>query len=45
MSLLPFLQRLVEKNNNFGEQPTPMIAFLGDSVTHGVFEVKEGLGG
>ncbi|MDB5051977.1 MAG: family lipase [Bacilli bacterium] len=45
MGLLPFLQRLVEKNNNYGEQPTPMIVFLGDSITQGVFEVKEGLGG
>jgi acyl-CoA thioesterase-1 len=45
MSLLKFNQRLVQKNTHYGEHSTPLIAFLGDSVTHGVFEVNEGVDG
>jgi acyl-CoA thioesterase-1 len=35
---------LSAKNNDFYQHPIPLLAFLGDSVTHGVFEVFEGIG-
>ncbi|MEE1200403.1 MAG: hypothetical protein U0L09_07110 [Christensenellales bacterium] len=34
------LERIAERNEDPGGQPPVLIAFLGDSVTHGCFELR-----
>lgn len=42
MKYLRILEKLKQKNNEYHLKPTPTIVFLGDSVTHGCFELIEG---
>lgn len=42
---MKFIQKLAQKNENYTTAAPLCAAFLGDSVTHGVFEIQEGEGG
>lgn len=39
------VEKIRQKNENYRSSPIPTIVFLGDSVTHGCFEVIEGAKG
>lgn len=35
-------EKIMQKNRNYHQYPSPTIVFLGDSITHGCFELYEG---
>lgn len=40
--MMRIVEKIRQKNENYHSGPIPTIAFLGDSITHGCFEVIEG---